>query len=226
MFQLTQPQQNPLRRAIAAACRRDEAQAVAEMFERGYLAEDEREQAHSGAWKLSEKIRAKWEKMSGAAALLHQFDGAAPTARPFLAAVQTLPTMTDEATILAFLQDKLSSGDWSEYWKHGQSRLENMALFRKNVQIDANLDVQEQADVLRQAHKKTEQLIDLLAENFIFAEQLDDATIKAARKWEKAGYSVNYQLAYQAAYTQEEAEWHFQQYVNAIYTVGRASKQV
>ena len=226
MFQLTQPQQNPLRRAIAAACRRDEAQAVAEMFERGYLAEDEREQAHSGAWKLSEKIRAKWEKMSGAAALLHQFDGAAPTARPFLAAVQTLPTMTDEATILAFLQDKLSSGDWSEYWKHGQSRLENMALFRKNVQIDANLDVQEQADVLRQAHKKTEQLIDLLAENFIFAEQLDDATIKAARKWEKAGYSVNYQLAHQAAHTQEEAEWHFQQYVNAIYTVGRASKQV
>ena len=63
MFQLTQPQQNPLRRAIAAACRRDEAQAVAEMFESGHLAEDEREQAHSGAWKLSEKIRAKWEKM-------------------------------------------------------------------------------------------------------------------------------------------------------------------
>ncbi len=42
MFQLTQTQQNPLRRAIASACRRDEAQAVADVFERGTLTASER----------------------------------------------------------------------------------------------------------------------------------------------------------------------------------------
>lgn len=224
MFQLTQPQQNPLRRAIAAACRRDEAQAVADMFERGYLTEEERKQIQILAIKLIEKLRIKSNKASGATALLNQFDYATPTAQSFLSALQTLPNISDEQTALAFLQDKLTTGDWSEYWKHSQSRLENITLFRKNLQIDTNADVNEQIDVLRQAYKRTFQTIDLLSEHFIFANNLSDATIKSARKWEKSDYILNFQLASQPARTQEEADTNFQQYVNAVYTVGRTSK--
>ncbi len=227
MFQLTQTQQNPLRRAIASACRRDEAQAVADVFERGTLTASEREQAQSIAFRLAEKIRTKMDKASGAMALLRQFDlEYQPQATFFLQAVSVLPRLRDEMTALSFLQDKLLAGDWSEYWKHSQSLLENMAVWRRNsVQIDAHADMHSQAATLRVAAKRTEQTIQLLSEHLVCNDKLEQA-IQAARKWDKAGFTVQYQLVCQSAQTQEEAERHFQDYVNAVYALGRASGKV
>lgn len=226
MFQLTESQQNPLRRAIASACRRDEAQAVADMFERGNLSQTERKQTQALALKLIEKIRHKTDKSHGAAALLRQFSLQNAAAKGFFQAVQVLPYLRDEKSVLAFLQEKLLDGDWAEYWQHSQSRLENMALWRrKHIEIDANADAQTQATHLRLAAKRTEQSIELLYEYLVAHPQLDEA-IAIARKMEKAGYTTQYQLCFQAAQTQEEAETHFQNYVNAVYALGRAAGKV
>ncbi|SSY71157.1 bifunctional proline dehydrogenase/L-glutamate gamma-semialdehyde dehydrogenase PutA [Alysiella crassa] len=226
MFQLTQSQQNSLRRAIASACRRDEAQAVADVFERGTLTAAEREQAQTVAFKLAEKIRHKTDKANGAAALLRQFSTRDAGAAGFIQAIQILPHLRDEATALAFLQERLAVADWADYWKYSQSMLENMAVWRRNsIEIDANADVQTQAASLRLAAKRTEQSIQLLHEHLVFHDKLEEA-IKVSRKWEKSGFTVQYQLLCQSAHTQEEAEQNFQTYVNAVYALGRAAGKV
>lgn len=222
MFQLTQPQQNSMRRAITAHCRRDEAQAVADMFERAQLSAVEQQQAHQLALKLAEKIRAKSEKAHGVTALLSQFHMSQASAPSFLQAIETLPHLPDEATMLAFLQDKLWGGDdWEAYLKHSQSMFANMAVWRRNHKDEA--DTEAQNAWLRQVGKRTEQTIEQLGEYFILENKLEDA-VKVARKLEKNGSPVYLRIANETARTQEEADRHFQNYVNAVYALGRSGQ--
>ena len=97
MFNFSQTQ-SPLRDAVTAAYRRDEAEAVADMLHQAQMTPLEKEAAAKLARRLVTQVRENRSKASGVDALMHEFSLSSEEGVALMCLAEALLRIPDNAT--------------------------------------------------------------------------------------------------------------------------------
>nr|UOP04784.1 bifunctional proline dehydrogenase/L-glutamate gamma-semialdehyde dehydrogenase PutA [Conchiformibius kuhniae] len=220
MFQFFPQQTNPLRRAVTAAFRRDEAQCVADAFGRLDIPPAQRDAADETARELAAKARCR--DTHGARALLETWSPLHAEGRALMCLTEALPRIADAPSRHALLQDALAQGDWDKILRHTEdppvSWLHRLTGKAGAADHDA---------ALRDPHRrmqKAEQTVRMLAAHFVAGSSIEEAA-KKYKKREKSGYCFSFALPCTTALSEAEAQAHYQSYTDALHTVGALTRR-
>src|SRR6478736_4662883 len=119
--------QPPLRAAITAAYRQDEAQSVGELLTRTHWPSSSRCQAQAQARNLISAVRGKHTRSFGVDALLHEFSLSSQEGIALMCLAEALLRIPDPETADDLIRDKISKGDWGAHLGHSSSLFVNAA---------------------------------------------------------------------------------------------------
>ena len=140
----------------------------------------------------------------------------------------------DIQTQKLFLQEKLFDGKWHSHLFHSDSLLVNLA--SSALLVGAKIE-----DIIRHAQQSGQSILDgllvrmgeplirnaitqaiqLLANHFVMAENIDAALIQAARH---SAYSYSFDMLGESALTDDDAQRYYQAYYQAIETLAEAAQ--
>lgn len=223
MFQFFPQHTHPLRRAVTAAYRRDEAQAVAHAFDRIHTTPESREASDRAARDLLAKMQEQPLPEHGAAAFLHAFDPATPEGGAFLELVEALYRIPDADTRTVLLNDKTAIGNWDKILKYTPD--EPTGWLQKLTGKSNEPDSHDKTAVRQHKIHKAEQTVDMLAARFIGGKTIGE-TAKKYKKLEKSGYCFSFALPFAPAASQSEADRNYQEYIEAVHTVGGLTRRM
>jgi RHH-type proline utilization regulon transcriptional repressor/proline dehydrogenase/delta 1-pyrroline-5-carboxylate dehydrogenase len=136
---------------------------------------------------------------------------------------EALLRIPDSQTQNLFLQEKLADANWHRHLSHSDSALVNLATAalmlsgkaerharQNHLRIFTNLMERMGQPVIRSAIK---QVMQLLAQHFVIAENIDAAIAQAARQ---SGYRYSFDMLGESALTGSDADRYFQAYSQAI----------
>src|SRR6185437_4846839 len=106
------PAETPLRAAIVAANRRDEAAADALILAAAQLPEPARQRIQATAHRLVAAVRAKEPAHGGIEAFLHEYRLSTPEGVALMCLSEALLRIPDCDTVDRLIRDKLAAGDW------------------------------------------------------------------------------------------------------------------
>src|SRR3569623_2180925 len=107
-------EQTPLRRAITAAYRRPEAEALAPLVGEATLPDDVRAAARETARRLIVALRGK-ERGSGVKGLVQEYSLSCQEGVALMCLAEALLRIPDNATRDALIRDKIADGDWKSH---------------------------------------------------------------------------------------------------------------
>lgn len=219
MFQFLPQHTSPLRRAVTAAYRRDEAQSVADLFAGLHIPPEQRDAADDLAQQLREKSRQSAAE-TPALVLADACPPVSPEGRALMELVEALPRTPDETTRQELLRDKLSAGDWDKILRHTEeepvSWLQKLAGHRETEEA-VPTDAESRS-------KKAVQSVNMLTRHFTAAATIEEAA-KKFKKREKAGYAFSFALPLNEAASEAEAQAHYQIYTDAVHTIGALTRR-
>ncbi len=231
MFNFSQTQ-SPLRDAVTAAYRRDEAEAVADMLNQAQMTPLEKEAAAKLARRLVTQVRENRSKASGVDALMHEFSLSSEEGVALMCLAEALLRIPDVATRNKLIQDKLSGGDWKSHLNNSPSLFVNAAAWGLLITGKLTSSAPKQQNLgsalTRVVSKGGEPLIRkgvdyamrLLGKQFVTGQTIEEA-LKNGKEREKIGYRFSFDMLGEAAMTQADAERYYQDYVNAIHAIGK-----
>ncbi|MGI4851125.1 MAG: bifunctional proline dehydrogenase/L-glutamate gamma-semialdehyde dehydrogenase PutA [Janthinobacterium lividum] len=162
--------------------------------------------------------------------MMHQYPLSSTEGLLLMSLAEALLRIPDHATRRALLQDKMSQGDFKKYLDTSASWLMNLGT--RGFDLSATLlKTQLQDSFLKKTLSKvslplieqvSNQAMSLLAQKFIFGQTIEKA-LKNAPKNHPLGYGYSFDMLGEAAITQEEADRYFQDYLNAIQQLAKAS---
>lgn len=226
----TKVSQTPLRAAITAAYRRDEAAAVT-----GLLAEGARPNADAAplAQRLVEQVRAKRTRASGVDALMHEFSLSSEEGVALMCLAEALLRIPDSQTADRLIADKISKGDWRKHLGESPSLFVNAATW--GLLITGKLVGTSSEQGLGSAltkligkggepliRKGVDLAMRMLGNQFVTGQTIDEA-LKNSRANEQRGYRYSYDMLGEAALTQHDADAYYASYETAIHAIGKAS---
>ena len=224
-------EQTPLRQAITAAYRRDEAEALAPLIAAATLDEGTRAAVRATATQLVTGLRAR--KRSGAVeSLVREYALSSEEGVALMCLAEALLRIPDDATRDALIRDKLADGDWRAHLG-GKSLFVNAATWALVVTgklvdsaDDRGLGAALMRVVARAGEPVIRKAIDLamrmMGEQFVTGETIAEA-LKRARHEEAKGFRYSYDMLGEAATTGADAERYYRDYENAIHAIGKAS---
>ncbi|WP_027010180.1 bifunctional proline dehydrogenase/L-glutamate gamma-semialdehyde dehydrogenase PutA [Conchiformibius kuhniae] len=220
----------PLRRAVTAAYRRDEAQALAELLETAALPPEDEQAARNHAHTLMREIRATRSKANGVDALMHEFALSGEEGIALMCLAEALLRIPDAATRDLLIRDKLSGGDWAAHLGNSPSLFVNAASW--GLLLTGKLTAAPAADTLSGSlnrllgkggmpliRKAVDYAMRLLGKQFVSGETID-AALKNGKAAEQRGYRFSFDMLGEAAMNQADAERYYQDYINAVHAVG------
>ena len=230
MFQFSHPQ-TPLRQAITAAYRRDEAEAVADILQAAAMSEQEKNDATALARRLVTQVRENRSKASGVDALMHEFSLSSQEGVALMCLAEALLRIPDKTTRNKLIQDKLSGGNWKKHLNHSPSLFVNAAAW--GLLVTGKLTSANDEKTLGMAltriigkggepmiRKGVDYAMRLLGKQFVTGQTIEEA-LQNGKEREKLGYRFSFDMLGEAAMTQADAERYYQDYVNAIHAIGK-----
>ncbi|WP_150291545.1 trifunctional transcriptional regulator/proline dehydrogenase/L-glutamate gamma-semialdehyde dehydrogenase [Sphingobium estronivorans] len=225
-------EQSPLRQAITAACRRDEAQCLAPLIEAATLDEPTRRQARETARRLVTALRAN-RRGNGVEGLVQEYSLSSQEGVALMCLAEALLRIPDAATRDALIRDKIADGDWSAHLGGGKSLFVNAATWGLVVTgklvgsvDDRGLGAALARLVARAGEPVIRRGVDLamrmMGEQFVTGETIAEA-LKRAREMEARGFRYSYDMLGEAATTAADAARYHADYERAIHAIGRAS---
>jgi RHH-type proline utilization regulon transcriptional repressor/proline dehydrogenase/delta 1-pyrroline-5-carboxylate dehydrogenase len=221
------PEPEPLRAAIDAACRIDEAEALRPLLA-GRIDADG---AARLARQLVQAVRAKRSHASGVDALMHEFSLSSQEGIALMCVAEALLRIPDEDTAKRLIADKILRGDWRSHLG-SPSVFVNAAAW--GLLISGKLLGQSDAQGLSAALSRMiarggEPLIRrgmdlamrMLGNQFVAGRDIEEA-LAHAREREQRGYRHSYDMLGEAAMTMEDAERYCRAYEGAIAAIGSA----
>ena len=221
-----------LRRTIAEARRRDEAQCLAPLLEAATLPADARISIRETATRLVTALRGE-RKGGGVEALVQEYALSSQEGVALMCLAEALLRIPDDATRGALIRDKLAEGDWSAHLGGGKSLFVNAATWGLVVTgklvgtvDDKGLSAALARLIARAGEPVIRRAVDLamrlLGEQFVAGETIDEA-LRRARDWEAKGFRYSYDMLGEAAATAADAERYNNDYENAIEAIGAAA---
>ncbi len=222
----------PLRQAITAAYRRDEAACLAPLIEAASLDNDTRTAIRDTARKLVTSLRAN-AKGSGVEGLVQEYSLSSEEGVALMCLAEALLRIPDDATRDALIRDKIADGDWGAHLGGGKSLFVNAATWGLVVTgklvgsvDDRGLGAALARLVARAGEPVIRRGVDLamrmMGEQFVTGETIGEA-VKRARAPEAKGFHYSYDMLGEAATTGADADRYYRDYEDAIHAIGRAS---
>ena len=230
MFDFAFPTQTPLRQAITDAYRRDEIEAVQDMLQRAQMSDEERRAASELARRLVTQVRASRTKASGVDALMHEFSLSSEEGIALMCLAEALLRIPDNATRDRLIADKISEGNWKSHLNNSPSLFVNAAAWGLLVtgKLTATNDKQMGSALNRLISKGGAPLIRqgvnyamrLLGKQFVTGQTIEEA-LQNGKEREIMGYRFSFDMLGEAAFTQEDADRYYNDYVQAIHAIGK-----
>lgn len=222
----------PLRRAITAAYRRDEAAALAPLLDLAALEPGLEAQVRATARRLVETLRAN-HKGTGVEGLVQEYSLSTEEGTALMCLAEALLRIPDDATRDALIRDKIADGDWGAHLGGGKSMFVNAATWGLVVTgklvgsvDDRGLGAALARLVARAGEPVIRRGVDLamrmMGEQFVTGETIEEA-LKRARTMEARGFQYSYDMLGEAAITAEDAARYDADYERAIHAIGKAS---
>ncbi|MFT4054214.1 MAG: trifunctional transcriptional regulator/proline dehydrogenase/L-glutamate gamma-semialdehyde dehydrogenase [Novosphingobium sp.] len=222
----------PLRRAIADARRRDEAECLAPLLDAATLDADLKARVRETATALVTTLRAN-HKGTGVEGLVQEYALSSQEGVALMCLAEALLRIPDNATRDALIRDKIADGDWSGHLGGGKSLFVNAATWGLVVTgklvgsvDDKGLGAALTRLVARAGEPVIRRGVDLamrmMGEQFVTGETIDEA-VKRAKELEAKGFRYSYDMLGEAATTAADARRYYADYENAIHAIGKAS---
>ena len=231
MFDFALPTQTSLRQAVTDAYRRDETEAVQDMLQRAQMSDEERQAADTLARRLVTQVRASRTKASGVDALMHEFSLSSEEGVALMCLAEALLRIPDAETRNKLIQDKLSEGNWRSHLNNSPSLFVNAAAW--GLLITGKLTTPNNDDTLGAAltrllgkggapliRQGVNYAMRLLGKQFVTGQTIEEA-LQNGKEREKMGYLYSFDMLGEAAYTQEDADRYYNDYVQAIHAIGK-----
>ena len=231
MFDFAFPNQTPLRQAVTDAYRRDEIEAVQDMLQRAQMSDEERKNADELARRLVTQVRANRTKASGVDALMHEFSLSSEEGVALMCLAEALLRIPDAETRNKLIQDKLSEGNWRSHLNNSPSLFVNAAAW--GLLITGKLTTPNNDDTLGAAltrllgkggapliRQGVNYAMRLLGKQFVTGQTIEEA-LQNGKEREKMGYLYSFDMLGEAAFTQEDADRYYNDYVQAIHAIGK-----
>jgi RHH-type proline utilization regulon transcriptional repressor/proline dehydrogenase/delta 1-pyrroline-5-carboxylate dehydrogenase len=224
------PEQTPLRAAVTAAYRRDEAGAVEWLLAQGARADAG---AAALAHKLVSQVREKRTRSSGVDALMHEFSLSSEEGVALMCLAEALLRIPDSQTADRLIADKISKGDWRKHLGESPSLFVNAAtwgLLITGKLVGTSSETGLGSALTKLIGKGGEPLIRkgvdlamrMLGNQFVTGQTIDEA-LKNSRDNEARGYRYSYDMLGEAALTELDAQNYYASYETAIHAIGKAS---
>ncbi|MDL2356450.1 MAG: bifunctional proline dehydrogenase/L-glutamate gamma-semialdehyde dehydrogenase PutA, partial [Pseudomonadota bacterium] len=224
------PAQSPLRAAVTAAYRRDEATAVQWLLAQGAHANGE---AAALAHRLVSQVREKRTRASGVDALMHEFSLSSEEGVALMCLAEALLRIPDSQTADRLIADKISKGDWRKHLGESPSLFVNAAtwgLLITGKLVGTSSETGLGSALTKLIGKGGEPLIRkgvdlamrMLGNQFVTGQTIAEA-LKNSRDNEARGYRYSYDMLGEAALTELDAQHYYASYETAIHAIGKAS---
>ncbi|WP_298196736.1 proline dehydrogenase family protein, partial [Novosphingobium sp.] len=224
----------PLRRAITAAYRLDEAEAVRPLLEAATLPEPLCAQIRATASRLVTGLRQN-RRGSGVEALVQEYSLSSEEGVALMCLAEALLRIPDDATRDALIRDKIADGDWTAHLGGGRSLFVNAASWGLAVTGKLVGSVDERglgAALARLVARAGEPVIRrgvdlamrMMGEQFVTGETIEQAVARA-RTLEAKGFRYSYDMLGEAATTAADAERYYRDYEHAIHVIGAAAER-
>ncbi|GLV23933.1 trifunctional transcriptional regulator/proline dehydrogenase/L-glutamate gamma-semialdehyde dehydrogenase [Sphingobium sp. TomTYG45] len=225
--------QTPLRRAITAAYRREEAACIAPLLEAATLEPSDREAIRKIARLLVTTLRAN-HRGNGVEGLIQEYSLSSEEGVALMCLAEALLRIPDQTTRDALIRDKLSNGDWGSHLGGGKSLFVNAATWGLVVTgklagsvDDRGLGAALTRLVARAGEPVIRRGVDLamrmMGEQFVTGETIEQA-LKRARSMEAKGFRYSYDMLGEAATTGADADRYHADYERAIHAIGKAAR--
>ncbi|OOH87240.1 bifunctional proline dehydrogenase/L-glutamate gamma-semialdehyde dehydrogenase [Pasteurellaceae bacterium 15-036681] len=232
LYQLL-PTQTAIRPQLSEHYRIDEQPLVQQLIEPACTDEYSAEIKHLTK-KLVTKVRGARKKASGVDALMHEFSLSSQEGVALMCLAEALLRIPDSATADKLIRDKISKGDWRSHVGHSPSLFVNAAAWGLVVTgkiVSTHSESGLASSLSRVIAKGGEPLIRkgvdvamrLLGKQFVTGETIQQA-IQNGEKRFAMGYRYSYDMLGEAAFTKEDADRYYQDYVSSIHAVGATSK--
>ncbi|WP_298195315.1 bifunctional proline dehydrogenase/L-glutamate gamma-semialdehyde dehydrogenase PutA [Novosphingobium sp.] len=224
--------ETPLRRAITAATRITEPEAVRPLLAAATLPEGDRQAIASTARGLIEALRAK-ARPGGVQALVQEFALSSHEGVALMCLAEALLRIPDDATRDALIRDKLATGNWAAHLGGDKPLFVNAATWGLVItgRLTASVDAAGLGHALtRMVHRLGEPVIRrgvdvamrMMGEQFVMGETIEEALTRARRR-EAQGFAFSYDMLGEAAATAADAARYLEAYTAAIHAIGQAS---
>ena len=230
----------PLRAAISAATRRNEAACVALLqdLERCAVADPAsaaltNAAIASTARRLVKAVRNARTHASGVDALMHEFSLSSHEGVALMCVAEALLRIPDAATANRLIADKISKGDWRAHLGESPSLFVNAATW--GLLITGKLVATTSEEGLSSAitrliarggepliRKGVDLAMRMLGNQFVSGQTID-AALANSRACVNRGYQYSYDMLGEAAITERDAQRYLASYQTAIHAIGKAS---
>ena len=220
----------PLRKAITAACRRDEAQALDPLIAAATLPDSTRAAIAVTARALIAALRAH-RKGSGVEALIHEYALSSQEGVALMCLAEALLRIPDDDTRDALIRDKIADGQWGSHLGSGKSLFVNAATWGLVVTgklvgsvDDPGLGAALTRLIARAGEPVIRRAVDLamrmMGEQFVAGETIEEASHRATHM-EARGFAYSYDMLGEAATTAADAARYHADYARAIHAIGQ-----
>ena len=231
MFNFAFPTQTPLRQAVTDAYRRDEIEAVQDMLQRAQMTDEERNAASELARRLVTQVRSSRTKASGVDALMHEFSLSSEEGVALMCLAEALLRIPDNATRDHLIADKISEGNWKSHLNNSPSLFVNAAAWGLLItgKLTTNTSEKNMGSALSRMISKggaplirqgVNYAMRLLGKQFVTGQTIEEA-LQNGKEREKMGYRFSFDMLGEAAYTEEDANRYYNDYVQAIHAIGK-----
>jgi len=188
--------------------------------------------AYALATQLVEALRAK-NTGGGVEGLIHEFSLSSQEGVALMCLAEALLRIPDRATRDALIRDKVSKGDWRSHLGSGSSLFVNAATWGLMITgrlVATNSEAGLSSALTRLIGRGGEPLIRkgvdmamrLMGEQFVSGETISEA-LANSRKFEARGFRYSYDMLGEAATTEEDAQFYYAAYEQAIHAIGKAA---
>ncbi|QIG55487.1 bifunctional proline dehydrogenase/L-glutamate gamma-semialdehyde dehydrogenase PutA [Altererythrobacter sp. BO-6] len=222
----------PLRRAITAAYRLSEPEAVARLIEAARVSPEQSEAIATVARGLVTRLREKGQR-GGVEGLVKEYSLSTQEGVALMCLAEALLRVPDSATRDALIRDKIAAGNWRAHLGDGRSIFVNAATWGLVVSGKLVSPVQEGglSSALTGLIKRAGEPVirggvnlamEMMGEQFVTGETIGEA-LKRARKQEEIGFTYSYDMLGEAAMTMRDADRYYADYERAIHAIGKAA---
>ncbi len=237
IFEQDLPAASPLREALRADTRADEAEVVRRLADEAAFTSQQRDRISDQARRFVAAVREARVGQGGIDAFLHEYELSSKEGVVLMCLAEAMLRVPDAYTVDKLIRDKIGTAEWERHLGKSDSLFVNastwaLMLTGRVVRLD-DIDRRDLAGTLgRLVHRSGEpvirnainQAMRILGRQFIMGRTIEEA-LKRAESDEARGYSYSYDMLGEAARTMADADRYFAAYRDAIEAIGRRAMQ-
>lgn len=224
------------RELITSNYDRDEKSIVEELVEKASLSPEEKNTASKYADEFVINIRKHKSIKSGLDAFLLQYDLSSQEGISLMCMAEALLRIPDNNTRDLLIRDKIGSKNWDQHLGKSKALFVNAATYalmltgkviKRNEVNKSSLKNTFKKLVERSGEPVIRQAVatamKILGRQFVMAQTIDKA-LERAKYWEDKNYTYSYDMLGEAARTDSDAEFYFNEYKKAINVLAKSTE--